>query len=84
MAMNKSDWILICDRLPEVDEDGYSDHILVSFENATEPEIGQYRTEANGDGSFYIGDMLETFLQYGFFVNAWMPLPECYRTEGEG
>ena len=74
-----SEWIPIDERLPEVDEDGYSDYVLISFENATIPTIGMYWQDKNGDGAFHDGDDERTLASYGSFVNAWMPLPEMYR-----
>ena len=52
-------------------------HVLVSFANAHEPDIGRYEEDEDGGGSFYIGDMDETYLSIGLIPNAWMPLPEC-------
>lgn len=63
----------ISERLPE-DES----YILVSFKNSTMPDIARY--EENGEGgTFYPGDNEKSYSSYGFFVNAWMPLPEPYR-----
>ena len=68
------------DDLPPLDEDGYSEKLLVSFANAIDPEIGEYRRKEDGSGgAFYVGDLDETFAQYGLIVNAWMPLRKSYR-----
>lgn len=75
-------WIPIDERLPEVDEDGYSDYILLSFSNWSLPCIGQYVTDGEG-GAFHDGDNEKTLNSYGLFVNAWMPLPESYRGANE-
>ena len=72
-------WIPIDERLPEVDEDGYSTYVLLSFENATVPTIGTYVQEKDGSGAFHDGDDERTLASYGLFVNAWMPLPDPYR-----
>ena len=72
-------WVPVSERLPEVDEDGYSDYILISLENFSLPVIGQYVIDQDGDGSFHEGDEERTLLSYGLFVNAWMPLPKPYR-----
>ena len=69
------DWIPISERLPE-DES----YILVSFENATMPDIARYEENDEG-GTFYPGDDEKSYSSYGIFVNAWMPLPEPYREE---
>ena len=69
-------WILCSKRLPE-DES----YILVSFENSTMPDIARYEENDEG-GTFYPGDDEKSYSSYGFFVNAWRPLPESYR-EGE-
>lgn len=72
-ALEETKWIPISERLPE-DES----YILVSFKNSTMPDIARY--EENGEGgTFYPGDNEKSYSSYGFFVNAWMPLPEPYR-----
>ena len=78
------EWIPVMDGdgvLPEVDEDGYSDYVLVSFSNVSGLDIGQYREDENG-GAFYSGDDDDPYTKIGAFVNAWMPLPKPYR-EGD-
>lgn len=65
-----SRWIPISERLPE-DESC----ILVSFENYAMPDIARYEENDEG-GTFYPGDDEKSYLSYGLFVNAWMPLPE--------
>ena len=71
------DWIPISERLPE-DEI----YILVSFENATMPDIARYEENDEG-GTFYPGDDEKSYSSYGIFVNAWMPLPKPYREEDD-
>lgn len=51
-----SDWIPIDERLPEVDEDGESNYILLSFSNYSLPTIGRYEVDKEGSGAFYEGD----------------------------
>lgn len=67
--------IPVTERLPE-DES----YILVSFENCTSPDIAWYKEDEEG-GAFYPGDDECTYIQYGLFVNAWMPLPEPYKEQ---
>ena len=69
----KSKWIPCSERLPE-DES----YILVSFENSTMPDIARYEENDEG-GTFYPGDDEKSYSSYGFFINAWMPLPKPYR-----
>lgn len=76
----KMQWIP-AENPPEVDEKGYSEYILLNFTNATVHEIGQYVVDKDGGGAYYICDDDKTCLSYGFFVDAWMPLPERYREE---
>jgi len=78
-ALERTRWIPIDEKLPEVDEDGDSDYIFISLENFSLPVIGRYAIDQDGDGSFYEGDEERTLLSYGLFVNAWMPLPKPYR-----
>ena len=70
-------WIPITERTPE-DES----YILVSFENATMVDIARYEEDDEG-GRFYQGDDDEAYSKYGMYVNAWMPLPELYKSEEE-
>lgn len=70
-----SDKVLTSEKLPE-DES----YILVSFENATMPDIARYEENDEG-GTFYPGDDEKSYSSYGIFVNAWMPLPEPYKEE---
>ena len=42
------------------------------------PDIARYEENDEG-GTFYPGDDEKSYSSYGFFVNAWMPLPEPYR-----
>lgn len=71
-------WIPCSEKLPE-DES----YILVSFENATMPDIARYEENDEG-GTFYPGDDEKSYSSYGIFVNAWMPLPEPYKQNDEG
>lgn len=34
-------------------------------------------------GAFYPGDDETSYVKYGIFVNAWMPLPRSYKTTNE-
>ena len=80
------EWIPIMDgdgQMPEVDEDGFSDYILISCSNFPMPTIGLYRVDENG-GAFHEGDDENPLSTYGLIVNAWMPLPKSYREEDDG
>lgn len=74
----RQQWIPVTERLPEPET-----YILVSFDNYTFPDIATYRVDDDGSGAFYPGDEDYTYLSTGFFVNAWMPLPEPYKAEVE-
>lgn len=67
-------WIPVTEGLPEPGE-----YILLSFENFTLADIGRYEKDEGGGGAFYPGDEDKSYLSYGLFVNAWMPLPKPYR-----
>ena len=74
------------DRLEWIDADIAplgKQYILLSFDNFSIPAIGRYEEDEDGGGNYYIGDDDETCLQQELFVNAWMELPEPYRTETE-
>ena len=71
--MPKMRWIPVEERLPENDK-----YILLSFENYSLPDIGRYECDTEG-GAFYPGDDDQSYVSFGLFVNAWMPLPEVYR-----
>ena len=71
-------WIPVQERLPESGE-----YILLSFENFSVPDIGRYEAGSDGSGAFYPGDDEKSYVEHDLFVNAWMPLPECYRAESE-
>ena len=72
----KTRWISVSEQMPEPET-----CILVSFDNATVPDIAAYRVDDDGSGAFYPRDLDYTYLSAGLFVNAWMPLPETYRKE---
>ena len=83
LKLKKSNWVPVTDGdewEPTLDEDGYSDYILLSFDNASFICIGQYREDEEG-GAFYDGDDDEPLSVYGLIVNAWMQLPAPYREE---
>ena len=71
-------WIPVQERLPESGE-----YILLSFDNFSLPDIGRYEVDSDGSGAFYPGGDEKSYVSCGLFVNAWMPLPECYRAESE-
>lgn len=66
---------------PEVDEDGYSEWVLLSFSNFPVPAIGNYRVDEDGGGAYYAGDEDKPLISYGLIVNAWCELPKPYREE---
>lgn len=55
-------------------------YVLVSFSNASLPGFARYEENDEG-GTYYPGDDEKSYLKYGLFVNAWMPLPKPHRTE---
>lgn len=68
-----SGWIPVTERYPDTD-----DYILMSFSNCSVPQIGRYEEDSEG-GAFYLGDSEETCVSLGLFVDAWQPLPPCYK-----
>lgn len=84
-AQPERQWIPIWDgdgQMLEVDEDGCSEYVLLSFGNAQFVCIGRYQVDEDG-GAFYDGDEEDPLTKIGLFVNAWMPLPKPYREEME-
>lgn len=71
-------WIPVGEMLPDSDE-----YILLSFDNFTLPDIGRYEVGSDGSGAFYPGYDNKSYVSYGLFVNAWMPLPERYEAEAK-
>ena len=69
----RSGWIPVTDRYPDTD-----DYILLSFSNDSFPNIGRYEEDSEG-GAFYLGDCEETCVSLELFVDAWQPLPPCYK-----
>lgn len=76
----KMQWIP-AENPPEVDEEGYSERILLNFANATVHEIGQYVVDKYSGCAYYIGNDTKPCSIYGLFVDAWMPLPERYKED---
>lgn len=76
----KHAWIPEEERLPET-----NDYVLMSFENFTIPLVGRYESDEDGGGAWYLGDCDEkdTCVSNNLFVNAWMTLPEPYKTDSE-
>ena len=82
-AQPERKWIPCSERLPELDEDGYSQKVLACFGNFPGCEILEYRA-TKGIGKWYNGDMDESPEDIGVMVLAWMPLPEKYKGEQYG
>jgi hypothetical protein len=75
-----SPWIPCSKRLPEIDEDGFSEKVLACFSNYGDVVILEYRVEG-GTGKWYAGDSDESPEDIGIEVIAWMPRPAPYRPE---
>ena len=76
IALQSQKWIPFSERMPE-DES----YILVSFKNATMPDIARYEVDEHGNGAFYPSDCNVAYVSCGMFVNAWLPLPEPFKEE---
>lgn len=74
--LEETDWRDAETDPPEVDEDGASEFVLLSFSNA--PGIlciGRYEVDEDG-GAYYDGDDEEPLSKVGIFTDGWMPLPK--------
>lgn len=73
----ENEWIPVEYEIPADDR-----FVLLSFSNFSQPLIGRYEQSDDG-GAWYIGDCdgEDTCVANDLFVNAWMPLPECYEVE---
>lgn len=58
----------------------HEQYVLVSFSNCDLPDIARYEEDEEG-GTFYPGDMDESYIQIGLLVNAWKLLPAAYGEE---
>ena len=76
MLKNCMRWIPIEERLPENEE-----YCIVSFENFSLIDVGNFRIDPDGSSAFYPGDDFKSYSEYGLFVNAWMPVPKQYKPE---
>ena len=56
-------------------------YILLSFSNWMIPAVGEYRQTEDGGGNFFLAGSDDPLVKFGIFVNAWMPLPECYKED---
>lgn len=72
-ALHPIEWIPVTDDLPDVDEDGISDYVLVSG-NFNVPFIAHY----GANGLWYDGDDDQPLDKIGIHITAWMPLPTPY------
>lgn len=70
-------WIPVEDTEHTPENESY---VLVSFSNASLPGFARYEENDEG-GTYYPGADEKSYLKYGLFVNAWMPLPELYRED---
>ena len=77
-ALAKEEWTPLEKDLPMT-----RDYVLLSFANFDVPLIGRCRPDEHGVPTFYAGDDLNK-LPGIMIVNAWMPLPKCYRRETDG
>lgn len=67
-------WIPTYEKLPPDDS-----YILLSFSNFSIPIVGRYEEDEEGGGNFFAGDEDEPLISHDMYVNAWMPLPKCYK-----
>lgn len=70
------EWIPLEEKTPENGE-----HVLLSFANEKQkPLVGTWKVDDEG-GASYAPFTGRTYASLGYFVNAWMPLPEPYKPE---
>lgn len=73
-------WIPCDERMPLLDEYGYSQKVLVCFSNFSGCDICEYRKDEEQNG-WYVGDSDDNPEDIGIHVVAWRPLPEPYKAE---
>lgn len=56
--------------------------VLVSFENFSQPMLGQWRFDPDIGAAWYIGDTDETFIENDLFVDGWWELPRKPEVKG--
>lgn len=72
---NVGKWIPVSEALPDTEK-----YILLSFSNFPIPIVGRWEEDENG-GAFYIGDEDDSCVSQDLYVNAWQPLPPCWKGE---
>ena len=75
--MEQMRWIPVTERFPEVNTE-----VLMSFDVFKPTCVGRYEIDDKG-GAFYFINSEEPCMAFGYYVNAWMPMPKPYREEVE-
>ena len=76
--MRRTRWISATERLPDLDEEGYSEKVLARYSNFSGVDILEYR-KIDGVGKWYVGDSDDSPDDLGVEVSAWISVRELLK-----
>ena len=76
----EEDWVSVDEGLPDVDDTGKSEKLLISFANSLGIALGSYLLDDDGGGNF-VDNEYDSFLDFNLIPNAWRPVIKPYREE---
>ena len=76
--MRPTRWIPVTRRLPDFDEEGYSEKVLARYSNFSGVDILEYR-KIDGVGKWYVGDSDDSPDDLGLEVSAWISVRELLK-----
>ena len=76
--MRRTRWISVTERLPDLDEEGYSEKVLARYSNFSGVDILEYR-KIDGVGKWYVGDSDDSPDDLGVEVSAWIYVRELLK-----
>lgn len=76
--MRRTRWISVTEKLPDLDEEGYSEKVLARYSNFSGVDILEYR-KIDGVGKWYVGDSDDSPDDLGVEVSAWIYVRELLK-----